>query len=151
MPCIQSQPCRQHRQSFRPRPTRAAKGLPRRHHRIRRRRTLRLRRPCRPTMRDEVEGAPKLEPWLENVLYDIPLRGSPTVFRTPLGPIFIDAPRPPSEVLIPNLLKFSRMQGRILTERRNRNPTVNVSWRMGALAYRIEPLWLLFDKSRRIR
>ena len=47
-------------------------------------------------------------------VYDNPEPGKPTVERVPFGPFVIHAPRRPTEVEAPDLLRLSRTPGAIL-------------------------------------
>jgi len=81
-------------------------------------------------------------------VYESPVPGRPTVVRVPLLPPNVTwAPRPPTLMLAPDLLKLSRMPGKRRTERRNRknpipfhpNPAYDNEHGRGCSASRLSP------------
>lgn len=58
-------------------------------------------------------------------MYEIPVPGIPTVWRTFPWPIVTFAPFGPKLVLTPDLLKFSETPGSNFTRFENRNPMAN--------------------------
>jgi hypothetical protein len=74
---------------------------------------------------DGLIPSPLLSPAIEDSWsfeYEMPEPGKPNVERVPCLPKLIVAPGPPTEVDIPDLLKFNLTPGNNLTEFRNRQP-----------------------------
>lgn len=75
-----------------------------------------------------------------NLEYEMPEPGKPNVERVPCLPKLIVAPGPPTDVDIPDLLKFSLTPGNSLTEFRNLQPMTTPDYCLDFTISREKPI-----------